>query len=652
MSLSIPVENKDTRGIHIRRVVIAADDWGWLLPLSAVVTLGLFVVVLSYNASRLELPYAYPLYWMGLLIQFIPIAIRLLGKPVNRKETIGLVVFLGFSLYLTKLLAHPLGLTFSDEFQQWRSAYDSLATNALFTPNPILNVSPYYPGLQNVTHAVVSITGLSIFDAAVMIIGATRLMFMLSLFLFFEQVSRSHRFAGLATLLYMCNPAFLGWTSYYVYQSLALPLSVLGLYCIVRLSNATNGTRFGLVFSTLIIIPAVIMTHHVTAFAFVGLLLLFAIVPPIWSRMNTHRVWYAATRATRRVSRRLSRWFAGLWFLARKNRSDHFENNGLGWLTLLTLIGIFIWITYVASSTLTYLGSQVFEIAAQVVGILTGQLSRASVYVAPDRPMIELYAGVGSLILLVIAVPFGMVQTVRRYRADSIAISMVVGSMGLFGALSIRFLSSRGGELLGRAWPYLYLLLAFVLAVGLFDLFDLKRWWRWPVRIGLIGFLVVLFTGGVANGWPPYWSRLPGQYLVGADERSVDDRNIAAADWARQNIQENSVMATDFVLHHILGAYGLQAPVLGMQSLFLDEGFGDYHLNLVNEYGIEYLVVDARMSESLPLSGFYYGSWENTHPRTAPANIRNLLKYDAMDNVSRIYDNGSIVFYDVRELLR
>jgi len=645
------LERKSFISTPLLQVLTRQKQWGMLFVAGALISSGLFIVSVSYVFSREGLPYAIPTYWVGLLLQFVPAAVVLLRKEVTRREAIGLVLLLGFTLYLTKILVNPTTFTFMDEMQQWRSTYNSLETNRLFEWNPILEVSPYYPGLQNVTNALVSLTGWSIHDAGVILIGVVRVMLMISLFLFFEGISRSPRIGGLSTLLYMCNPAFLGWTSYYIYQSLALPLAFLALYCIIRLNENGTSARFGLLVSILMIVPAIIVTHHVTAFYFAGIVSLFAIVPPLWVKLNTTRNWQKLIKPARKISRWLSRRVALFWILARQNKSAEFEKNELGWLATLIVVYIFIWITYFASLTLVYLGGQIGAIIDEIIHFSLATSTNGTVSPPPDLPPFELVMAYGSMILLLIGVPFGMLQTLRKFRGDSLAISMVSGSTTLFLVFIVRFTSSRGGEILGRTWPFLYVVIAFTLAIGILFLTDLTSWIKWPARFGIFSAILVLFVGGIASGWPPYWSRLPGEYIVGGGERAVDKYGLTASTWARDHIKHNSVMASDFMLHHMLGSYGLQATVMGMGDLFVNETFAEYHYDLVNEYNLEYLVVDTRMADEPPRLGFYYGSWEDVTYTKEAVPLRFVTKYDSVPNVDRIYDSGVVIFYDIHELL-
>jgi hypothetical protein len=109
---------------------------------------GLGAVLIADMASRRGHPYE-PVslfFWGGLVLIFVPVALRLLAPDVGRKERLALSVFLGVAFYLVKVLASPHGFTFADEYTHLRSTEDILRTWHLFAFNPLLpTASPLSP---------------------------------------------------------------------------------------------------------------------------------------------------------------------------------------------------------------------------------------------------------------------------------------------------------------------------------------------------------------------------------------------------------------------------------------------------------------------------------------------------------------------------
>ena len=185
--------------------------WGWLPALSLSGACGLLLVAVADTLSRSGTGWAEPLFWAGLLALVTPFTVRLASAEAARRERIGLVVLLGLMLYLVKIMHSPFGFTFNDELIHTYNVKRILQSGVLFRENPMLAVTPLYPGLETLTAAVALLSGLNPFDAGLLVVGAARLVLTLALFLFYEQASGSARVAGLATLLYMANSNFLYW---------------------------------------------------------------------------------------------------------------------------------------------------------------------------------------------------------------------------------------------------------------------------------------------------------------------------------------------------------------------------------------------------------------------------------------------------------
>jgi hypothetical protein len=67
-----------------------------------------------------------------------------------------LVLLAGVGLYMIKVMHSPIHFTFYDELLHYRTAANILETGFHFQENPLLPVSPLYPGLENVAVALAS----------------------------------------------------------------------------------------------------------------------------------------------------------------------------------------------------------------------------------------------------------------------------------------------------------------------------------------------------------------------------------------------------------------------------------------------------------------------------------------------------------------
>ncbi len=203
-------------------------SWGWAPAISLSLAAGLLIIAASDLLARQGLGGGELLFWIGLAVLILPPALRLTASRASRRERMAIVALTGLAMYAVKIMQSPYGFTYADEFIHAFNVTQIQRSGGLFQPNPILPVTPYYPGLEILTSALVSMGGLDVFSAGLIVIGLARLILMLSLYLFYEQVGGSGRIAGMAALIYASNPNFLFWSSQFSYESLALPAGVDG----------------------------------------------------------------------------------------------------------------------------------------------------------------------------------------------------------------------------------------------------------------------------------------------------------------------------------------------------------------------------------------------------------------------------------------
>src|SRR5262245_57279924 len=215
--------------VRPRRLELTAAESGWgLLPeLSLGAAAVLLFTVLATGIAPVSHNTVQSLFWGGVWLLLLPTSLRLAWPFVSRWERIGLLILATVALYALKVLGEPTGFRDFDEFLHWRTAQDMLATGQLFTPNPLLPISPAYPALEIVTTALVKMTGLSIFATAVVLIGLLRVLFICTLFLLFEQILHSTRLSALACVIYMSNWNYALFDASFAYESLGIVLLVM-----------------------------------------------------------------------------------------------------------------------------------------------------------------------------------------------------------------------------------------------------------------------------------------------------------------------------------------------------------------------------------------------------------------------------------------
>jgi hypothetical protein len=601
----------------------ASRAWGWLPALSVTSAIGVLLVALAAEAGRVASQWADLLFWLGLLVLFVPIAVRTISSKPARHERIALVVMLGSLLSLFRDLQQPLSFAFNDEFAQWRTVQDIVASGHLFQRNPILTVSPFYPGLQIATDALSSLTGLSLFVSGMIVLGVAGALLLLALYLFFEYLGGSAQVAAIATLLYMAKPTFFEDTLFH-YEDLALPLVVFVLFTVIHRSYAPKGRRLGLTLAIALGIAAVAISHHIASYMLVAFLLL----------------WTAAYLLLKAVAS------------LRRNRGKEVEASP-GGAALIGIVLVGAWSVFSGERVLNYLYPILETVVNQFVQILTGQAAareafgNSTGFVEPLWERLVSYASIG---LITLGLPFGLFQIWRRYRANAAALAVAIGALAYPFILALR-LANAGVNLGGRAQPYVFGAVTFVLALGI-KRFWLSRMPNWRLSTLLTGAMAIVFIGGWVIGTSPYWNRLPGSYLAFADQRSVQPESVNAAEWAGTYLGPGQRIISDHVNDLLMGTYGGEWPVttssdqIVVTPVFTEPRFDSYVAEILQQGRIQYIVVDHRLI--LPGIGWYDGTGSPDNTNSSDPNAP--AKFDSVPNVNRIYDSGNIVIYDVQAI--
>ena len=575
--------------------------------LACALAAGLMIVALADVVARDGSGGAHALLWAGLLAIFVPALVHAWSAPPRAEAVLG-VVMMGVALYLVKVLHSPLHFTFHDEFSTLRTTLDIERFGTLFESNPIIEVHPFYPGLELVTSAVSSVTGLSIFVSALLVIGVMRVALMTALFLIFESAT-STRTAAIATVLYACNPNFVFFDSQWAYESFALPLAL------VVVAMAARGRRPAL-FAVPIVI-ALCISHPLTTVALTAFLV-------VWAGIDT---WTA--RRAQRAPR------SELWILAATGA-----------------VSLALWAVLVARSLGGYLGPVIGEAGSSLVDLLLGESGPKRVFGAAgvaDTPLVERLLGFAAVLLALAAVGFGLRAVWRRFNplAGALAVAALVYPL----SLPLR-LTEAGTEISNRASEFVFVGVALLAGLALTES---RRRARFATPL-VVAAAAIALIGGVIIG-SARWSRLPGGYEVIADASSVEPEGRLAADWARNKLGTGNRIVTDRANGLLMASLGLQEPQVGeilgrpVPHLFTAPTVDNDVRFIVSADKIGYLVVDRRITTALPAVGFYFERLEpNAYRHKRPMALGGLLKYDLVCPVGRVFDSGDLLVYDTRRM--
>lgn len=615
------LQNPQPEGLLTRGLQIVRPEarLGALSVLTLTTAFGLLVISLFDYLSVEGYPYIVleAAFFSGLLLMFVPNVVRLLSRTPSRLERICLLCVLGISFYIVQFLVSPFHFSQFDELLHWRTANDILNTGHLFSPNTMLPVSPYYPGLEIVTNAISTTTGLDTFYAGNIVIAASRILITLAGFLFFEKITNSSRMASLATIIYMLNTHFVFYDALYTYETLALPLAVFMIYILARFEASSKNYRW-IIGAAWIVLLAVNVTHHMTSYVFDGLLLLWAAISffrPISRNTCIHLVAFAT------FSLCVSLAYAFL------------------------LPGNPVW---------SYLYSY-FNSAFQQLGQIIAGTSQARPLFSSaglSSPIWDRLLMTGSAVIIVFSLPFGLLVIQRRHRHNALAVTLGIASL-LYPAIQVFRFTQFGAEITDRAAAFVFLTIAYVLTILMTHFWPTRGLSKRTIAL-LTSTLVVIFLGGILIEAGPGLAVTPGPYRAENDARSIEPQGIDAAIWSLTYLGPNNQIATDRVNQMLMSAYGDQSVVtylhyyIDVSPIFYSTEFDSSDIAILQAGKIHYLEVDLRISTALPLQGIYF----DVDQPTQIISRDGLTKFSTVTQINRLFDSGDIAIYDTGAFLQ
>ena len=588
------------------------------IPISVItliVAIGVFVSCVGYaegrNGDGSHSGPGFALYWFGQVLILVPIAGRLLSRrPLSNTGIVTLITVLTIAEYLLKCTYSPLGFAFNDEFLHWRGTTDMLASGKLFELNYGLPIGTYYPGLEEVTSALISATGLSVFEAGLIVAGIAHLLYILFLYLAFVVAIRSHRIAGIAMLIYFTAPSLTSFNSMFIYETLGL--AFLSMCIVAGLRSAiekspTIRRRWFIV--AVLCIFATVITHHVTSYMLTAFLILVAVASALTGSRNTARRF--------------------------------------GILAAVSFLSVAGWVAVTWPNTWNYFSPTVVGMVNSLKSLTSGGSSGATS--TSSSPFDNLVLEAGALLALTVLIAIGSWQAWRRHRRHPWIIGMMIGAtVGWIISLGLRVATSDGQELAGRSATYIYIPVSVIAALALTKFVNSGMARRWGAAVtGLfVAMIVALATDGLANGWPPYWERLPGPHLVASFESSIGPEEIAFANWTLAELGPGNVIASDQGTYPLLIAYGLQNPQQQVTAFYSDATWSLVDYGLANSENMQYVETDTRLTRALPGAGNYFMDQKVAPTSVLPAAY--VTKYNHVAGIARVYDDGTINLYSLQ----
>ena len=560
-------------------------------------------------------PLATPLFYLGCAGIVLPAAFRLALPAPSREERLGVVLVVTLALFLVRMTRAPLDFVDHDEFLHWLTAIDIEEQRRLFTSNPLLPVSALYPGLELATTALGGLTGLSIFVTATLLLGVCRLIFIAALFFFFERVIGSARAASLACIVYMGSSTFLIFDAHFSYESLAVTLLAVALLAEAVAERASRGGAAISVIATLPLLAALSVTHHTTAYFLAALMAGAALA------------------------------------------------GGLRWRALavafLAVLFPLLWSRFVGDATVGYLGP-VFDHALREAERMMQHAPGRQLFVSDAgviAPAWQRYTTLASVALVCLGLAIGFFRSLRLAFAGARVSPylLILALATLVYPLSIALRLTRSGWEIGNrmgALSFFGVAPVAAIAIVLFWQGASKSRLR-ALAISAAASLTVV--GGIISG-EGATLLTPEHFQVSADNASIEPMGLATARWAKEWLGPGNLFAADRINRLLLATYGRQDVATTLQDprdssiALLSPTLGPAERRALRDVGVQYVLADLRLTYALPVVGVYFDGSTADHDYNRPIAPQFLLKFDRSRSVSRVFDNGYTIVYDVRSL--
>ena len=563
------------------------------------------------------------LFFVALVVPFtIYLTVLMVPRLGSLREIT--VVVLGLYPAVVYRMSSPLVLAGYDEQLHDQTLMDLLRGSGLFSLNPVLRVSPFYPGLELFTGVGIRLTGLPVVLAESLVVLMCRLLLVLLIYHAALLVSPSRRGASLVVAFYAVSSEFYSFNAGFAYQTLALTLGLGGIYLLRRAQLADNAAaaRRHFFIASLVLI-ATVVTHHATSWMVLAFLI-------AWAAMSRKGERKLIARAAVVMGAAVALWTAALVPLLAEYFTPIFSN--------------------VLQTAKAFLGG---TSAHHIFGASAGTPPPADW----ERVVLVVYTLSCTLAALVCA---WVILPRAFHNRDRM--------LGLLGALTLAFpitdaahFDPSVGEFGDRASTFLFLPLA--LSCSLI-IQRHPRVTRRPARrhnpirpavlIALICATAATYLGGILLGSNPDWNRLPGPYLVSADFRTEDPETLAAVDWAATHLPTGSTVVADRVPAVLLASQARLWPVTDPQQglvpaqLYFSDTWGPQQTAIVKGRHIDYLYVDTRLTDSLPMLGYYISEGET--PKPTRITVADVAKFAHVPGLKAVYHHGPVTIYDTSGL--
>ena len=584
---------------------------------------GCLLLVLAYREAQTSTSSLhFNVFWAGVAcLLFGTLVLGTREWMTTRGRTVVLVAYAA-ALFIPKFYMSASGPVYFYEYGQWRQANDLVKTGVVFAGNPYQPILQHFPGLSTTTVAIHEVTRLPTWYSGQLLVLIAHCSALISIFWIAEAVGFSRRTCFLTAMVYSVNPGFIYFDTQYAYESLALPLALFTILCVLRVLTSTRRkeavwwTVAGCLSASLCF-----TTHHISSI-FMG-----AICLALTFRLRP------------RPAVDPSRADALGWEPA----MDGYSKRCAWVITAFAFGGTILWLVFAAPSTFAYIVPNITSGIQGLVHLVAPSAQKAGskagthkLFSGSKAPLYEIAAGFVAPLAIVVVFLLVIRHYAKVQRATFGGPHRWSGFLGRdpnveparhrllllsFGVTTVYLASlllaftAGGGQGAHRSWSFTYLGVC-VTAGYYFEhvLLDRERKFRFvPSTVGVIGLLLFgLLLGNVAAGQNIDY-RFPGPYKFGSDTRSDTPELNALVEWMNGHIPPGTAVITDrFTQERMTGYSDLVVPSPDQAQAFAIYAQGNEYpvvnpkFTATNDF--RYFVLDKRILTMTPEDPFFQGA--------------------------------------------
>ena len=578
--------------------------------------IGILILILN-SLYPFNFLYSYFWFWTAITLCSSSALLLILTSNNSEKTVIPVLIFWGLTLFLPQFLRSPMLFISRDElfhFQTLNLLNQSGNTHVIST---VFNISLNYPGLELLTLSSKLFSGLTTFQSAIVIIAIIHSLLLLLLYVFFKTISLSIKISGIGAFLYAANSRFTYFDSLFSYQTIAVVLLLFAMIVISKFYWEKVKRSFFLFYIP--ILPAIIVSHHVTTYVLILFLLVFMI-------------------------------------FYRKNKGINHSDSKLPFIGVLlaTLVLTLAWVIYDAIPTIAYMKGLIVERLSFISQTITLQQTRP-LFIGSTLPNFEVFIDrflYLPLIFGLISIGFWLIFKKKNNRNFYLDSMFVLGPLLFFFSLPLIFTSS--SDLAYRSWTFSFIGVALFGAFAIDWLFSngtLRLKGQSLFKVLTIAIVVLIMIGGISLSLPT-----AVRFNAPSNVETIGSTGdaVASATWFQNHFGMYNYIVGDKTTRDIFGSYGYQyVRVSSASDVFFPTTVNNVVFSNLRSYNESFLVTNLQMLNHLGEGGSYFGTQElgnNGGPvygETEPLPAVSLQKFDNSTLFNRIYSGENINIYKI-----